>query len=134
MKHGKLILKIILSLIVVGALGYILLVGSLIFGPQLKSYVNRVSFESSQWKNHLEDRDTIKLKMVDDLLAKHQLIGLDIHKVEELLGKPPKTRYFKDYDYVYWLGPERSAFGIDSEWLGIKFQDGVVIKADILRD
>lgn len=72
--------------------------------------------------------------MVDDLLSKHNLVGLSTKEVEVLLGKPPKTGYFKDYDYVYWLGPERSTFSIDSEWLGIKFQNGVVVKVDLLSD
>jgi hypothetical protein len=35
---------------------------------------------------------------------------------------------------VYWLGPERGFISIDSEWLGIKFKDNVVIEVEILRD
>lgn len=118
----------------IGVFGYILLVSFLLFAPKLNSYANRSSFESSEWKAHLESKDPIKLRMVDDLLSKHNLVGLSTEEIEVLLGKPPKTEYFKGYDYVYWLGPERSTFSIDSEWLGIKFERGIVVKADLLRD
>lgn len=134
MKTWKLVLKICLSMLGIGFLGYVLLISFLLFGPKLKSYIDRTSFESVQWKAHLEDKDPIKIKMVDDLFSRHQLIGMRVDEVEEILGKPPQTNYFKDYDYVYWLGPERSTFSIDSEWLGLKFKDGIVFKADILRD
>jgi len=134
MRLVRLALKAILWALGVSLLGYILLVCYLFFGPRIKSYSNKIPFESSQWKAHLNDRDLAKQKMVDDLMSRHKLVGMSVNEVEELLGKPPTTGYFKDYDYVYWLGPERSVLGVDSEWLGIKFQDGVVIKADILRD
>lgn len=113
---------------------YIALVCFLLLVPKLRSHVERVTFDSSQWKAHLVGRDPIKLKMVDDLLSKHQLIGMSVNNIEELLGKPPQTNHFKDYDYVYWLGLERSAFGIDSEWLAVKFEEGVVVRVKILRD
>ena len=35
----------------------------------------------------------------------------------QILGDPDKTAYFKHWDMVYWLGPERSFISIDSEWL-----------------
>lgn len=59
--------------------------------------------------------------MVDDLLAKNYFDGKDREAVVSLLGDPPKTGYFRKYDLVYWLGPERSWVSIDSEWLVIKF-------------
>jgi len=37
-------------------------------------------------------------------------------------------------DYVYWLGPERGLFSIDSEWLVLKFKDNVVTRAAVLTD
>jgi hypothetical protein len=133
-KVRKLVVKIILSVSGAAILAYILMISFLLFVPKLKSYVNQTAFDSRQWQIHLTDRDTIKQKMVNDLLSNHQLIGMTQTNIDELLGKPPQTSYFKDYDYVYWLGPELSAFGIDSEWLGVKFDNGIVIKADILRD
>ena len=130
----KTIIKFFGLIIFIGILGYLSLVGTLLFGPSIKSYVQRTSFNSIEWKDHLDDGSSIKIKMVDDLLKKHQLIGMNKNDLEDLLGKPPKTDYFKDYEYVYWLGPERGLFGIDSEWLAIKFKDGNVIKVEILRD
>lgn len=134
MKFGKLFLKIGLFGIAGLVLGYFLLVSFLFFGPKVKSYADRMPFESSTWKVHLDGKEPTKQYMVDDLLSRYQLVGMRDNEIEELLGRPPQTNYFKDYDYVYWLGPERSSFGIDSEWLGIKFHDGFAIKADILRD
>ena len=126
-------LKIGLLLLAFLAAGYLLFVGFLIFGPTVKSYLQQTSFESTQWKNHLDDQDRIKQKMLRDLLSQHKLIGMTVENINQLLGSPPKTSYFRDYDYVYWLGPE-NGLGVDSEWLCIKFRDGVVAKADVLTD
>lgn len=134
MKTTKRIFKIGLGLFFVSVFVYIALIGYLLFVPKLKSYEGQTEFDSKIWQNHLTDKDTTKQIMVDHLLSKYQLVGMTQAKIDELLGKPPQTEYFKDYDYVYWLGPERSAFGIDSEWLCIKFEDGVVLRADILTD
>ena len=58
--------------------------------------------------------------LVDDLMAQTPLRGRSRADIVALLGEPPKTDYFKDYDLVYWLGPERGLISIDSEWLVIR--------------
>lgn len=55
--------------------------------------------------------------MVDDLLATGRLPGRPRAVVAALLGEPRPTSYFREYDLVYWLGPERGVISIDSEWL-----------------
>jgi hypothetical protein len=55
--------------------------------------------------------------MVDDLLRHHELGSMTRAAVVALLGPPTQTTYFRDYDLVYWLGPERGFMSIDSEWL-----------------
>lgn len=125
--------KFCLWMIGISAIGYVLLVSFLIFGPSVKSYIQQTSFDSAKWKASLETGDTIKQKMVSNLLSKHELVGMKAEEIDQLLGRPPKTSYFKDYDYVYWLGPEQG-MGVDSEWLGIKFNSGIAVKADLLRD
>ena len=72
--------------------------------------------------------------MVDDLLKKHELIGMSKNQINELLGIPEPTGYFSDFDYVYWLGSERGLIPMDSEWLGVKFKNDIVIESMILRD
>ena len=72
--------------------------------------------------------------MVDDLLARYELVGMTRAAVDELLGVPPDTAYFTDFDYVYWLGRERGFISIDSEWLCLDFEDGVVVDARLMRD
>ena len=133
-KIGKKVLGVVLWIFGAGVLGFVLLVCFLLFGPKLKSYADRTTFESAQWKVHLNDQNLVKQNMVDDLLSTHQLVGMNRSDIDELLGKPPRTNYFQDYDYVYWLGPERSALAIDSEWLGIMFEKNVVVKAELLAD
>lgn len=134
MRIAKLTLKILAASIGVCLLLYIILITALLIGPKLKSILSHKDFNSAEWISHLSSGENVKQKMVNDLMSKHRLVGMPKEKIEVLLGVPPKTSYFKDYDYVYWLGPERSAFGIDSEWLGIEFDNGVVTKAEILRD
>jgi hypothetical protein len=55
--------------------------------------------------------------MVDDLLRRYDMHGWTRAEVVGLIGEPPKTDYFSEYDLVYWLGPERGLLSIDSEWL-----------------
>jgi hypothetical protein len=74
--------------------------------------------------------------MVDDLLDNVKLEGRTRDYVDSLLGPPtgPVRSLGGDCDYVYWLGPERSFFSIDSEWLCVRFTEGVASQADIRRD
>ena len=90
---------------------------------------------SSQWKaENLEGARGIRVHMVDDLLHRHTLVGMPRAQVDDLLGVPPRTEYFHESEYVYWLGLERGLFAIDSEWLALKFKDDVVLEAAVVRD
>jgi outer membrane protein assembly factor BamE (lipoprotein component of BamABCDE complex) len=92
-------------------------------------------FVSERWKKSLlVANDTVRLEMVDDLLRRYKLVGMSRTELETLLGKPPPTAYFNNYDYVYWLGPERGFISIDSEWLCVKFKGDTVVEARICRD
>ena len=93
----------------------------------------RPRFDSDAWKSVPAD-DPGKLAMVDDLLARHKLVGMTRTEIDTMLGTPPKTSYFRDYDYVYWLGPERGFMSIDSEWLCIAFDGDFVVDAKLMRD
>ena len=59
--------------------------------------------------------------MVDDLIADKRLDELTSDEVEALLGPGDQTSKWQDWSRVYYLGPERGAFRIDSEWLVIRF-------------
>lgn len=106
----------------------------LIIAPSFQNYSERVSFDSTTWKRGENLKNPVRIHMIDDLLRSRALVGLNKTQINNLLGTPSVTSYFKEYDYVYWLGPERGPFSIDSEWLGIKFKDGVVSEATILID
>jgi hypothetical protein len=73
--------------------------------------------------------------MADDIVHSQLLLNKTRAEVVSLLGEPPKAEYFKHYDLVYYLGPERSFFSIDSEWLVVKLgKDARVIEAALARD
>lgn len=73
--------------------------------------------------------------MADDLVENKKLIGLTRQEVLARLDEPPKTEYFKNFNLVYYLGPERGFMGIDSEWLVLKLgPEGRVVKATIAHD
>ena len=55
--------------------------------------------------------------LVDDLTARTPIRGRSRADIVALLGEPPQPDYFREYDLVYWLGPERGLMSIDSEWL-----------------
>jgi hypothetical protein len=101
-----------------------------------EDYSQRVSFDSATWKDEASQSqdNPVRLRMVNDLLRRHRLVGITRAEVDELLGVPPQTGYFRKYDYVYWLGPERGFMSIDSEWLVLKFDHDKVIEARLVRD
>jgi hypothetical protein len=117
-------------------LSYISFLAYLFGGPVVNDYANRMPFDALKWQNEelVNSTNPIRTRMVDDLLKKYNLVGMPKVKLNDLLGTPSKTSYFSDYDYVYWLGPERGFISIDSEWLAIKFEDDRVIEARIVRD
>jgi hypothetical protein len=97
----------------------------------------RRSFDSAVWKESLTKGATeiVRQRMVNHLLRKHKLVGMRRSEIISLLGAPPDTGYLRDYDLVYWLGPEHSFFSIDSDWLAIKFDDDDrVVKASVIFD
>lgn len=48
------------------------------------------------------------------------LRGRSRAEIVALLGEPPKTSYFNEYDLVYWLGQKPGLVSIDSEWLVLR--------------
>ena len=91
-------------------------------------------FDRSLWGNSRTPA-SVRLRMADDLVDNKKLIGLTRQEVVARLGEPPKTEYFKEFDLVYNLGPERGFISIDSEWLVLKLgPDGRVNRATIARD
>ncbi|HEX8242360.1 MAG TPA: hypothetical protein VF541_02645 [Longimicrobium sp.] len=79
-------------------------------------------FSAAVWRDTVQAYAELAPRgcMVDDLLASRDLHGLTRAEVVALLGTPPKTGYFREYDLVYWLGPERGPSSIDSEWLVLR--------------
>lgn len=72
------------------------------------------------WQDEARVAQGVRLEMADRLVAEGELLGRSRAEVVNLLGEPPPTAYFSDWDLVYWLGPERGFFGIDSEWLVLR--------------
>jgi hypothetical protein len=101
----------------------------------VKERVNRVPFDSVAWKANPDcGSNARRIRMIDDLFAKRDLKGMRRAEVEALLGERDLTGYFKDYDMVYCLGPERGFVPIDSEWLVIKLDQDKVTYYRIARD
>jgi len=73
--------------------------------------------------------------MVDDLTATRRVHGLTRAELLTLLGPSDQIGKWRDWDLVYWLGPERGFMRIDSEWLVVKFDSsGRVASYRIVRD
>ena len=118
-------------------LGVGLLVGVLVGTPVVRDYASRTAFDSANWKaENRRDAAGSRVRMVDNLLRTRKLVGMSRTQPEDLLGVPPATAtdYFREYDYVYWLGPERDLLSIDSEWLVVKCAPGFVVSARVVTD
>jgi hypothetical protein len=93
-----------------------------------------VAFNSALWKGASTD-SFVRQQMVGDLLSRHRLLGLKQQAIEDLLGAPTPMGYSRaGCDYLTWLGPERSIFALDSNYLCLRFADGVVTNARIVED
>src|SRR5215212_8180343 len=77
-------------------------------------------FDRAAWPDERQVQHGVRLKMADRIVATKMLTGKTRAQVVEMLGEPPPTGYFKSWDLVYYLGPERGFMGIDSEWLVVK--------------
>ena len=97
-----------------------LVIGAFLFWPV--PGFEPMPFDSEGWKAARSPctLDSVRLRMADDLLEKHDLTGRSRADIVELLGEPDETAYFRHYDLVYHLGRERRLAGLDCEWLVIK--------------
>ena len=113
-------------------------VGYLSLAPRQENYAHRAKFESAGWSSESRDQTSLwptRLRMVDDLIASKRLDGLQRSEVTALLGPADETEYFKNWDLVYWLGPERGWIRVDSEWLVLRFNgSGRVAEYRVARD
>lgn len=127
MKRSQIFLA---GIVVCGAVGLSL---SLFF----RSHTAPVPFERAAWLNgeNASSTDAPRLRMADGLVASRVLLGKPRAELEALLGPPTKTNKFKNFDLVYWLGPERGFMSIDSEWLVIRFDStNKAVQASIVGD
>jgi len=97
------------------------------------------TFDPNAWKNAVGAQSELRNKMLRDLLAKHNIVGMSKHEVIELLGEPERKDRFSsasgESDFNYNLGPETESFiPIDSDWLTIKFKEDGAIDVRITVD
>ena len=107
-----------------------LIVGLLAVGPV---WMITHKFDSRAWKAVDGTYNQSRKRMIDDLMRR-SLVGMTRGQIDELLGPPTQTDKFAEYDYVYWLGDDDFLFPVDSKWLCIRFNDGVVVEAVVLTD
>ncbi|SDX30577.1 hypothetical protein [Tepidimicrobium xylanilyticum] len=106
----------------------IFLVIIIFFGAK---YKYQHTFSTNRWIKYPRER----VKMVDDMLQKHKLVGQTKKDIVKLLGDATNTDYFKeDNNVVYYLGDERGFISIDSEWLVITFDNNIVVEVKIETD
>jgi hypothetical protein len=105
----------------------------LLLVPGLFAACIKTTFDSAQWKeaDASGKKPFVRLEMADHLIASRALYGKTREEILGLLGEPSKSgkAYFPEYDFVYWLGPERSFISIDSEWLAIKLDSTGQVRA-----
>jgi len=91
----------------------------------IRDYPEQIQFDPSKWKDKalVKTTDPIRIHMIDDLKQNYRLEGMKKAELLDILGEPDRNLEFPGWDIVYWLGPERGPFGIDSEWLAIRLND-----------
>jgi hypothetical protein len=115
----------------------IVIVGLAVFGGVIvwRIWFPGQAFDPIAWQDEGQVQQGIRLGMADRLIARGTLKAMTRNEVVKLLGEPPKTDYFSDWDLVYWLGPERGFISVDSEWLVLRLgTDERVVDCRIVRD
>jgi hypothetical protein len=79
------------------------------FGDSIRERWNRQRFDSVAWHSGQSRTNAVRIRMVDDLMRRHSFRGMTRDQVTAIVGEPDKTEYFKEWDLVYWLGPERGS-------------------------
>jgi hypothetical protein len=105
------ILALVAAVCIIGVVGWF------ICGDTIQEHLRRCPFDAVAWKSEKALTNDVRIRMVDDLLRRNSFRGMTREQVIAIIGVPDKTEYFKEWDLVYWLGPERGFIGIDSEWL-----------------
>jgi hypothetical protein len=64
------------------------------FGDVLLEYCNRIPFEPAAWKaaDRADLQNPVRLRMVDDLLRRHRLVGMSRAEIDALLGVPEQKK------------------------------------------
>jgi len=94
-------------------------------------------FDRRVWTDSVSTYGPLALRgcMVDDLLKSRSLRGQTRASIVALLGEPATASPFGNAALVYWLGPERSPFGVDSEWLIVRLDgSGRVVNYGLVTD
>lgn len=105
------------------------------FADSIRERWNRQEFSLTAWLAPHNHASTVRIRMVDDLLNNHNFRGMTREQVIAIVGEPDKTESFRNFDMVYWLGPERGFMSIDSEWLVFRLDDqNRVSEYRIVRD
>ena len=98
------------------------------------SYSPSRDFSKEAWLNEPNKR----VELINDLLKNYEIKGKTREEIIALLGDPlEKSPYFQESgrDMIYLLGPERGTiFGLDSEWLLLWLDNGLVTKYSLARD
>ena len=88
-------------------------------------------FTTEKWLAAPEERG----RLVDDLLEKHPLMGMDMDEVFALLGEETSVPHENGKNFFYYyLGPERGLISIDSEWLVLTVEKNLVTAIDFATD
>lgn len=79
-------------------------------------------FDSQKWKETVFDGavSQTRILMIDDLLDHQNFKGWQKSQIIELLGRPTEDKLDR---IDYYLGPQRSCFGMDSETLVLILKD-----------
>lgn len=91
-------------------------------------------FNSARWAD-----ENVSAYQRGDITDRQKMLGSVVRQVlrisnraqvESLLGAATPDSYFAESqpDLLYYLGPERSFIGIDSEWLAIWFNENSTVK------
>jgi len=124
---GIALMPVIIPIIFI--VGLFLIMGFLDWNERMAWNKNQLPFDQKVWLAETDSKEMnpMRLRMVEDLLKHHDFRGFTRKQVEDLLGPETDTDKFRSWDLVYWLGPERGSYRIDSEWLVFRFDRNDVV-------
>jgi hypothetical protein len=138
----KNILIVLLAIVLVPIVGVLAPVGAFLVWNHF--YIkweesHDIAFDLSLWqvgtRDKVNDSNAVRIRMCHDFIARQSWRGKTKQELTEWLGKSDNFPFYDEWNFNYWVGPQRGPIKVDSAWLCFRFdKNGKATEAKLKQD